>query len=173
VRRNLREPTTTGIPPPGEAKRFALIRNLETAFASVTHSSCRRHANSIAGLPQHLELNGLRPQFASEVSARSQHDGCTAVSSKFFAFSTVLVASAATAPGAVLNGEILDRQCEGTVLAGCEGLPPPQYHIDRPEPSAPMHSLIQAHVLSTATGTALHEGIAAIIEGPDLVSGRG
>jgi hypothetical protein len=95
------------------------------------------------------------------------------MNSKFLAFSTFLVAAGATAPAAMLNGEILDRQCDDVLLTGCEGLPPPQYHIDQPEPSPPIHGLIHSYVLSSATVGPIHEGVASIGEAPDLASGRG
>ncbi len=64
-----------------------------------------------------------------------------------------LLTGAALAPAAVLNGSVLERECEGQLRAGCQGLPPPQEHIDRDGPHGPPLTESQS-VMMNPTGPA-------------------
>jgi hypothetical protein len=64
---------------------------------------------------------------------------------------SALFAGAALGPAALLNGSILDNQCEGQLRAGCQGLPPAQQHVDQREPAQPLLGAHQFMAITTST----------------------
>jgi hypothetical protein len=83
---------------------------------------------------------------------------------------SALVAGGALGPAALVNGAIMDSQCEGQLRVGCQGLPPMQQHVDQREPSQPLLSGHSVYALTTST-TPFNYG--ALVSGPGGLTGLG
>ena len=83
---------------------------------------------------------------------------------------TALVAGGGLGPAALINGSILDNQCEGQLRAGCQGLPPAQQHVDQREPSPP---LLGAHPVYAVTTSTTPTNYGALVSGPSGLVGFG
>ena len=92
--------------------------------------------------------------------------------SKYMVFSA-LVASGGLAPAAILNGSILEGQCEEQSRAGCQGLPPAQQHVDQEEPSQPLLGVQGVHAATTDAGPPPMVGTMAAVNSPDIMEAVG
>jgi hypothetical protein len=86
---------------------------------------------------------------------------------------STLVAGAALGPAALVNGTILDNQCDGQLRAGCQGLPPAQHHVDQREPSLPLLGANQVYAVTTSTTPIHHNGYGSLVSGPGGLTGFG
>jgi hypothetical protein len=62
-----------------------------------------------------------------------------------------LLSDAAMAPAAVLNGSVLEGQCEGQLRTGCQGVPPQQQHIEHQDPARPLLLSDQVYAIGRST----------------------
>lgn len=85
---------------------------------------------------------------------------------KYFLYSAI-VAGGALGPAALVNGSILENQCEGQLRAGCQGLPPAQQHVDQREPSQP---LLGARAVYTVTTSTTPTNYGALVSGPSWLT---
>jgi hypothetical protein len=88
---------------------------------------------------------------------------------KFMLYSAI-VAGGAVGPAALVNGEILDFQCDGQIRAGCQGLPPVLHHIEQREPAPP---LLVASAVYAFTTSSTPENYGKLLSGPSGISGSG
>jgi hypothetical protein len=110
------------------------LKELETDLASI-HGAAEGAISEARQLIQDL----LRSHTVSKVSMPKT------------VLYSALVAGAALGPAALLNGSILDNECEGQLRAGCQGLPPAQQHVDQREPAQPLLGAHQVMAITTST----------------------